>query len=139
MKLTLAFLIALCVVLIGCRSTESSYSSSSSSPSSSSSSSSDSSKITTEKAQNALDRFASANGSGNIRIKGGVREIPSQNSATAELDVTNFSNNKGRRYNDGRGVAGFSRYTDGKWTLSEVVILYNGFDKITYTPTIELR
>lgn len=116
-----------------------STSSSMNSPSSSNPNSSDSGKITSEKAQNALDRFVSANGSGSIRIKGGVREIPTQNAATAELDVSNFTNLNGRQFKDGRGIAGFSRYTDGKWSLSEVVILYNGFDKQTWTPTIELR
>lgn len=86
MKLTLAFLFALCVVVTGCTSATPTNSSSSSS----SSSSSDNGKITTEKAQNALDRFVSLSGSGNIRIKGSVREMPAQNSATAELDVSNF-------------------------------------------------
>ena len=65
--------------------------------------------------------------------------MPAQNSATAELDVSNFKSKEGRQFKDGRGVAGFSHYTDGKWMLSEIVIVYNGFDKMTWTPTVEVR
>lgn len=106
---------------------------------SSPSSSSKGGALTVESAQNALDRFANNNGSGQIRIRGGVKEIPAQNSATAELNVDDFYNKDGRRYSNKRGIAGFSRYTDGRWTLTEVVIMLNGFDRITWHPTIEVR
>ena len=100
----------------------------------------DSRTLTADNAQDALNRFASANGSGQIRIKGGVREIPAQNSAVAELDVDGFSDQRGRNYRGKRAVAGFSRYTDGRWSLTEVVIMLdNYFDKTTWKPTIDVR
>lgn len=138
MKLTLAFLFVLSVILTGCNSAPS-YSSSSGS-SSSSSSSSDSSKLTTEKAQDAIDRFAKANGTGRIRIKGGVREIPAQNSATAEVDVDEWTDNERRQFKGKPAVAGFSHYSDGRWALTEFVVrLPESYGSVTWKPTIEVR
>jgi len=76
--------------------------------------------LTTEKAQNAINQFMSNKG-GSLRIRGGVREVPSENSAVAELDIDNFTaDNKiysGDRWN---GKAIFSKYSDGRWSLTKI-------------------
>lgn len=112
MKLTFVLSLALCVILAGCRSPQSSYSPSSSA--------SDSGELTTEKAQNAIDRFASANGSGKIRIKGGVQEVPAQNAAIAKVDIDDFTDKKGRNIRGKDAVAKFTHYTDGRWVLTDL-------------------
>ncbi len=106
--------------------------------------------LTTEAAQDALNRFMSANAKGTMTIRGGVREIPAENSATAEIIMDTFRSNDGKFFPEttpyGRslswttGKAVFSKYTDGRWVLSEVVIIqdstgYTG----TYKPNIEIR
>lgn len=106
--------------------------------------------LTLESAQDAIDRFMSANASGTMRIRGGVREIPSENSAIAEITMDNFRSRDGKFYPQttpyGRslswttGKAVFSKYTDGRWVLSQLIVIqdstgYTG----TYKPDIEIR
>jgi hypothetical protein len=67
--------------------------------------------------------FASANGTGQIRMVGGVQEIPAQNTASAQIDLNGFKDKNGTTWSLG-GKAVFTHYTDGKWVLKEV--WYNG-------------
>lgn len=104
--------------------------------------------LTTERAQTAIDRFMAANATGTMKIKGGIREIPSENSAVAEVTMENFRSNDGRFYPQtlrGRslswstGAVVFSRYTDGKWVLSQIVIVNDSSgQRVTYKPNIEV-
>lgn len=104
--------------------------------------------LTTDRAQRAIDRFMAANATGTMKIKGGIREIPSENSAVADIVMENFKSNDGQFYPQtlrGRslswstGVAVFSRFTDGKWVLSQVVIVNDSSgQRGTYKPNIEV-
>ncbi len=113
---------------------------SSSSSTSSSSTSSTSGVLTTEKAQNAVNKFASANGSGRITIKGGVQEIPSQNAAVAKLNVDDFTDKDGKQYKGKEATATFTHYTDGKWVMTKVEIslgAWNGSVKWDTQTTVQ--
>lgn len=99
-------------------------------------------QLTTEKAQDAIDRFVSTNGTGGrLRIRGGVREVPSENAAVAELAVEDFQSNN-RLYRDDKwdGQAVFSKFSDGKWTLTQIN-LKNSSDYASqwWKPVIEVR
>ncbi len=93
MKLTLVILFALCVSLTGCAAPDSSISSSSFSTKLSSL---DSSILNKEKAQQAIDSWAStvkgtgcATESCQAEVEN-VREIPAENMAVANIKLTNF-------------------------------------------------
>ena len=76
-----------------------------------------------------------------MRIRGGVREVPSENAAIAELAVEDFQSNN-RIYSDDKwsGKAILSKYSDGKWTLTEIA-LTNSSDYAwqKWRPIIEVR
>jgi hypothetical protein len=108
-------------------------SSSGESTSSSSISFSDRSLLTSERASKAINKWAdSAKSFGcqtepcTVKIDGGVREIPQQNAAVAELSFIKFvyqpSDEQNQLIYSGRGTATFSRYTDGRWVLTEIRI-----------------
>lgn len=131
-SLSLPLLLALAIGLTGCKTN-------SSSPISVSS---DSGKITTEKAQRALDNWISSAGSGQVSIVGGVRELPTENAATAELKLSNFNyqstQTKQYRTYSGSGTATFVHYTDGRWVLNKVLI-GDAMRNTSWTPSIEIR
>ncbi len=96
--------------------------------------------LTQESAQDTIDRFVTANGSGQIRIRGGVRELPAENAATAELDLIGFVDSKGRSLSGKPTTAVWSKYTDGRWALTKVhVRLPESYGYVTYSPTIYVR
>lgn len=105
-------------------------------------SSSDSGRITTEKAQQALNQWITSAGSGQVSIVGGVRELPAENAATAELKFSNFiyqsSQTKETQNYSGPGNATFMHYTDGRWVLSKV-LAGDVWANTTWSPNIEIR
>jgi hypothetical protein len=85
-------------------------------------------KLTTSKAQNAIDTFLKGR-EGSAKVTG-IQEIPQQNGA--KVDIT-FSNLKlkektgygiivgeSERIYSGPGVAVFTHYNDGRWVLTKV-------------------
>lgn len=74
----------------------------------------DNKKLTTEQAQRALQRWSN----GTFKVLG-VKEIPEQNSATADFTVDITYHDTGRTYN-GPGVAVFSFYNDGRVVMTQV-------------------
>lgn len=127
--------LVLTVCLLSCTSQ-------SSQQSSSSSSSSGAGRITTEKAQQALNQWISRAGSGQVTIVGGVREVPAENAATAELKFTKFvyvsSRTKQTLEYSGSGNATFMHYTDGRWVLSKV-LAGDVWTNTTWSPNIDIR
>ena len=103
---------------------------------------SDTGKITTEKAQAALNQWVTSAGSGQVSIVGGVRELPTENAATAELKLTELtyvsSQTKQTRHYSGAGTATFMHYTDGRWVLSKVTV-GDVWANTSWTPNIEVR
>lgn len=110
--------------------------------SSSSSSSSGTGQITTEKAQQALNQWITRAGRGQVTIVGGVREVPAENAATAELKFSNFiyqsNQTKETRNYSGPGTATFMHYTDGRWVLNKVVA-GDVWASTSWTPNIDIR
>lgn len=115
MKLTVPLLLLLCIVLVGCRLNSSSYSRNSASEGGTPS---NSGQLTTEKAQNAVDQFATANNYQKVRITSGIQEIPAQNAAVADISIEGKVTARGGRYGEGRGKVVFTRYNDGRWFLT---------------------
>ena len=126
MKLNLILSFILCVAFAGCTSP------STSPQSTSSSRSSDTGVLTPEKAQRAMDTFARQQ-QGTLTLKGGVREIPSENIAKAECEFHGIHYNRNgedRIISDtyeGTNLrptctVGFTHYTDGRWVLTRVTI-----------------
>lgn len=108
--------------------------------------------LTTDRAQKAIDKFMAANAKGTMTINGGIREIPSENSAVADVVMENFTSNDGQFYTSTQpsrrtvplgwttGTATFSRYTDGKWVLSQIVIVHSSSgQRGTFKPNIEVN
>lgn len=96
--------------------------------------------LTTTSAQAAIDRFVSVNGAGRITIKGGVREISSENGAVAELNLEQFIDSKGRNLTGKPATATFSHYTDGRWALTKVYVrIPESYGYVDYQVVIEVR
>lgn len=98
-------------------------------------------RLTTEKAKNALDRWNSNRGL--VAMKGGgVREIPAQSAAIAEISVSNFTFNvKGggtKTIASGNGTATFSHFTDGRWVLSKINI-DDGWMNWSFEPNLNVN
>jgi hypothetical protein len=90
-------------------------------------------QLTTESAQRALNRWGGAAGS--IMVLG-IRETPSENSATADLRFDNYKvktralmGGVQERTYSGSGKAEFVHYNDSRWVLSKVV-LGQGFSSV---------
>lgn len=134
--------LTLAIVLIACLPACNHESSQQSGSSTDSSSSSNSGRITTEKAQQVLNQWIGRAGSGQVTIVGGVREVPAENAATAELKFTNFvyqsSQTKETRNYSGPGNATFVHYTDGRWVLNKV-LAGDVWANTTWSPNIEIR
>jgi hypothetical protein len=130
--ISLAMSLAFAVCLLGCASQSSQQTSSAS----------DAKRITTEKAQQALNQWIAHAGKGQVTIVGGVREVPAENAATAELKFTNFvyqsSKTKQALQYSGSGNATFMHYTDGRWVLSKV-LAGDVWTNTTWSPNIEVR
>lgn len=79
-----------------------------------------SSMLTPEKAQDAIDRLAKADGFGIVRLTSGIQEIPAQNMARALVYFEQHDNPvPGRgRFFGAPGTVVFTRYNDGKWALT---------------------
>ena len=103
---------------------------------------SDTGKITTEKAQRALNQWVTSAGSGQVSIVGGVRELPTENAANADLKLTELtyvsSQTKQTRHYSGAGTATFMHYTDGRWVLSKVTV-GDVWANTSWTPNIDIR
>ena len=97
--------------------------------------------LTAESAQGTIDRFVELHGSGRIFTRGGVREIPAQNAAVVEINVDDFVDNEKQRVFRGKPArATFSRYTDGRWALTEIYIqLPEAYGFVKWSPTIYVR
>jgi hypothetical protein len=82
--------------------------------------------LTTENGQAALNRWMSIAdpSGGRVTIVGGIREVPSQNIATADVQLSNFhyqsARGYGQRLYSGLGTATFVHYTDGRWVLTRI-------------------
>lgn len=99
-------LVALMVVTAGCDRLKLSASKSINNP-----------RLTTQQAQRALERWSN----GKFTVLG-IKEIPEQNSATADFTVEGKSYyDTGRVYN-GPGVAVFSFYNDGRAVMTQVTL-----------------
>lgn len=87
--------------------------------------------LTDARAQRVLSAFLDT---GKVQVNG-VREIPQQNAATADLTLTNFvyilpkndaitayamGPGGGRRTYSGKATAIFLHYTDGRWVLNRI-------------------
>lgn len=87
--------------------------------------------LTNARAQHVLSAFLNT---GKVQVNG-VREIPQQNAATADLTLTNFvyllpkndaitayamGPGGGQRTYSGKASATFIRYTDGRWVLNRI-------------------
>lgn len=93
---------------------------------------SSSAKLTTSKAQNAIDVWVKGTGStGGAVTVAGIQEIPQQNIAKADLIYSDFQflsrerNMFGapvqvEKNYSGPGVATFTHYNDGRWVLTQV-------------------
>lgn len=105
--------------------------------------------LTTQKAENALEKWAigarASDCSGNCKVSivGGVRELPQQNLAVAELKFSEFiyqpRNENVKRIYSEKGSATFTHYTDGRWVLTNVLMgdtLYGGTQ---WKPEIEAQ
>lgn len=130
------------LVLIACLLACNHESAQQSGSSTGSSGSSSSGRITTEKAQQVLNQWIARAGSGQVTIVGGVRELPTDNAATAELKFTNFvyqsSQTKETRNYSGAGNATFVHYTDGRWVLNKVMA-GDVWANTTWSPNAEVR
>jgi len=93
----------------------------------------DSGKLTTDKAQRALNTWVS---SGSVTVRG-IQEVPTENAAVAQLSFSNLSYNlhdplfggqKSKMYS-GPGTAIFTHYNDGRWVLTKITI-GQGFDAV---------
>jgi len=93
----------------------------------------DSGKLTTDKAQRALNTWVS---SGSVAVRG-IQEVPTENAAVAQLSFSNLSYNlhdplfggqKSKTYS-GPGTAIFTHYNDGRWVLAKITI-GEGFDAV---------
>ena len=139
MKLNLTVSFILCTAFAACTSP------STSPQTTSAGRSSDSGVLTTEKAQRAIDKFARQQ-QGAITLKGGVREIPSENIARAECESHNIHYTRGgedqiiQEFYQGtnlrpRCTVVFTHYTDGRWVLTKVTI--GDAQAIQWEPNIE--
>jgi len=93
----------------------------------------DSGKLTTDKAQRALNTWVS---SGSVTVRG-IQEVPTENAAVAQLSFSNlgynlhdplFGGQKSKTYS-GPGTAIFTHYNDGRWVLTKITI-GQGFDAV---------
>ncbi|KAF0247216.1 MAG: hypothetical protein FD167_3381 [bacterium] len=99
-------LVALMVLTTGCDRLKLSASKSANNP-----------RLTTQQAQRTLERWSN----GKFKVLG-IKEIPEQNSATADFTVEGKSYyDTGRVYN-GPGVAVFSFYNDGRLVMTQVTL-----------------
>ena len=100
----------------------------------------DTGKLTREKAQATIDRFVSGNGKGRITIKGGVREVPAQNAAVVDINMDDYIDNKHGQKRGKPATATFSRYNDGRWSLTVVLMrLPRSYGSIKWTMNIEVQ
>lgn len=134
-------LLLICVTLLvfslGCNKTRNAYNPPPPRPASTPD---NSGQLTTQKAQATIDRFVSGNGRGRITIKGGVREVPAQNAAVVELNMDDYIDNKHGQKRGKTATATFSRYTDGKWALTLIVMRSpTAYWSIKWTMNIEVR
>lgn len=77
-------------------------------------------KLTTQKAQRAIEKWAGGNGSYQVQ---GVTEVPEKNAATVNFTVDGFKISSelfGTRSYNGPGVAIFSHYNDGRWAMTSI-------------------
>ena len=128
MKRTLTLLLAFCAALTGCNSTTSSTPP-------------DSGKLTTEKAQRAMDTWIrSVRGTARVQ---GVQEITQNNAAIADVKFTDLPAKDGFQRDvlfSGMGKASFTHYSDGRWVLKRVDIMHQNQTTSSWSDiTIEVR
>jgi hypothetical protein len=89
---------------------------------------SDKGSLTTVRAQKTVNLFVQHH-EGSIQVRG-VREIPQQNSAVADLDISGLLipgvGTTPHPYS-GPGIATFSHYTDGRWALTRIQVTNDYF------------
>ncbi len=77
-------------------------------------------KLTSQKAQSTIEKWAGGNGSYQVQ---GVTEVTEKNAATVNFTVDGFkisSDLFGTRSYNGPGVAIFSHYNDGRWAMTTI-------------------
>lgn len=93
----------------------------------------DNGKLTTDKAQRALNIWVK---SGSVSVRG-IQEVASENAAVAQLSFSNLGYNlrdpilggqRNKTYS-GPGTAIFTHYNDGRWVLTKITI-GQGFDVV---------
>jgi hypothetical protein len=100
---------------------------------------SDSGILTNEKVQRALDKFASQQ-RGTMRLKGGIHEIPSQNTAKAQcthsgIHYTGRDRSDLLMPSDANCYIDFTKYTDGRWVITKIYLGYDSGGR-EWTPNI---
>jgi hypothetical protein len=102
----------------------------------------DAGTLTNELAQKAINQWLLGNG---VKLVQGVHEIPAENAATADVELTNFEWNSpkndavtayafgpggGSHVYEGHATAYFLHYTDGRWVLMRVRGPFGTFDDL---------
>lgn len=95
----------------------------------------DAGTLTDELAQKAINQWLLGNG---VKLVQGVHEIPAENAATADVELTNFEWNEpstlgfggGSHVYEGHATAYFLHYTDGRWVLTRVQGPFGSFDNL---------
>ena len=101
-------------------------------------------RLTAAKAESALNKWTGSHGAATVK---GVREVPRDNSARADISLTDYHfTSKDAFLGDapkiytGPGTAIFVRYNDGRWMLSKVAFTMRGGMMFTFdTINIEAR
>lgn len=85
--------------------------------------------LTREKAQKALNKALDGFIKGGAVTVQGVREIPAENSAEADLNFQDFRWQAplGLGSFSGTGTAKFSHYSDGRWVLTKIIWSYGTY------------
>ncbi|WP_448572621.1 hypothetical protein [Trichothermofontia sp.] len=92
----------------------------------------DSGRLTTAKAQRALDKWIG--NAGEVTVIG-IQELPQENAAKVDISFSNIKTKSeilGERNYSGPGFATFSRYNDGRWFLVGVSTS-QGFDSVWWS------
>lgn len=111
-------------------------------PSASSSSigqpSADPGKLTTAKAQSALETWVRTKNGGTVEVIG-IQDLPQENAAKADIKFTKLDFARGESHYSGPGVAIFTHYNDGRWVLSRVQTSESYNSRIWDSLSIEAR
>lgn len=77
--------------------------------------------LTRNGAEKALNAFA-IDLQTTARITGGIREVPTQNQAVAEVEISEWKDPSNKRHSGAKGKAIFTKYSGEGWYLTEVSV-----------------